>query len=294
MAAAERITDRVVEHGEGPCWSPSWPGTGGGLRFVDMNARDVMFLGADGAVSRRHYGDIAAITRPRAGGGAVVAVERGFVLEAADGSLETLPELWGKRVGIRMNEGGCDPDGRFYAGSMAYDQAEGKGEGRGAVFRLDAAGHVEVVLEHVTISNGLGWSPDGALAYYNDTPTGRTDVFDYSREQGLTGRRPFAQVNDESGANNPDGLCVDAEGGVWTALFGGSAVRRYAPDGTLDAVVEVGARQVTACTFGGPDLDQLFITTSRENLADDDDPAAGSLFLHVPGVKGLPVLPYAG
>ncbi|WP_432485156.1 SMP-30/gluconolactonase/LRE family protein [Kineococcus esterisolvens] len=290
MAAAERITDRVVYHGEGPCWSPSW----GGLRFVDMLAGDVLTLAPSGETVRRRYGDVAAVVRPRAAGGAVVAVERGFVLEDADGSLTPLPELWGAEAGLRMNEGGCDPDGRFYVGSMAYEQAGGAGEGRGSVFRLDPDGSVSTVLTGVTISNGLGFSPDGALAYYNDTPTGRTDVFDYDRDGGLTNRRPFAQVNDDSGANNPDGLCVDAEGGVWTALFGGSAVRRYAPDGTLDAVVEVGARQVTACTFGGADLDELFITTSRENLADDDDPAAGSVFRFVPGVRGLPVLPFAG
>ncbi|MEW9264023.1 SMP-30/gluconolactonase/LRE family protein [Kineococcus endophyticus] len=290
MAAAERITDRLVGHGEGPCWSPTW----GGLRFVDLYEGDIVTLGPDGSTSRRHYGDVVAITRPRVGGGAVVAVERGIVLEDADGELTRLPELWGPRVRIRMNEGGCDPDGRFYAGNMAYDQADGKGEGRGAVFRMDADRNVEVVVEHVTISNGLGWSPDGTLAYYNDTATGRTDVFDYSRDGGLTNRRPFAQVNDESGTNRPDGLCVDAEGGVWMGLFGGSAVRRYAPDGTLDAVVEVGARQVTACTFGGDDYSELFITTSREGLADDDDPAAGSIFRYVPGVQGMPALPYAG
>jgi sugar lactone lactonase YvrE len=290
VAAAERITDRLVGHGEGPCWSPTW----GGLRFVDLNEGDIVTLDASGATSRKHYGDVVAITRPRVGGGAVVAVERGIVLEAPDGSLERLPELWGPRVRLRMNEGGCDPDGRFYAGNMAYDQADGKGTGRGAVFRLDVDGTTSVVVEEVTISNGLGWSPDGTLAYYNDTPTGRTDVFDYTRDGGLTNRRPFAQVNDESGRNRPDGLTVDAEGGVWTALFGGSAVRRYAPDGTLDAVVEVGARQVTACTFGGEDYSELFITTSREGLADDDDPQAGSIFRFVPGVKGLPALPYAG
>ncbi|NYD22193.1 SMP-30/gluconolactonase/LRE family protein [Kineococcus aurantiacus] len=290
MAAAERITDRLVGHGEGPCWSPTW----GGLRFVDLYAGDIVTLAADGSTSRRHYGEVVAITRPRVGGGAVVAVERGIVLEDADGTLNPLPELWADADGLRMNEGGCDPDGRFYAGNMAYDQADGKGQGRASVFRFDADGRAEVVVGQVTISNGLGWSPDGTLAYYNDTPTGRTDVFDYSRDGGLQNRRPFAQVNDDSGRNRPDGLTVDAEGGVWTALFGGSAVRRYAPDGTLDQVVEVGARQVTACTFGGEDHSELFITTSREGLDDDDDPAAGSIFRYVPGVKGLPALPYAG
>jgi sugar lactone lactonase YvrE len=290
VPSAERITDRVVYHGEGPCWSGQW----GGLRFVDMLAGDVISLDAAGTVWRRHVGDIAAVIRPRVGGGAVIAVERGFVLEEPDGALTPLPELWGADAGLRMNEGGCDPDGRFYCGSMAYDQAEGRGTGRGTVWRLDADLSVTSVLEGVTISNGLGFSPDGRRAYYNDTPTGRTDVFDYEPVAGLTGRRPFVQVNTGGGTDRPDGLTVDAEGGVWVALFGGSAVRRYAPDGTLDLVVDVGARQVTACTFGGANLDELWITTSRENLAEDDDPAAGSLFRFSPGVRGLPVLPFGG
>ena len=93
---------------------------------------------------------------------------------------------------------------------------------------------------------------------------------------------------------NPDGLTVDAEGGVWTALYGAGVVHRYTPDGELDAVVEVGAAQVTACTFGGADLDELFVTTSREDLAEGEDPQAGSVFRVVPGVRGRPVRAFAG
>jgi sugar lactone lactonase YvrE len=284
VPSAERITDRIVHHGEGPCWSPSW----GGLRFVDMLAGDVVSLAADGSVSRRTYGEVAAVVRPRTGGGAIVAVERGFVLEGADGELERLPDVFAADPPLRMNEGGCDPDGRFYCGSI-----KGGAPGAAAFYRLDTDLTVSTVLQDVTVSNGFGFSPDGTLAFYNDTGTGRTDVFDYDREDGLTHRRPFAEVQDEE-QNRPDGLTVDAEGGVWVALFGGAAVRRYAPDGTLDLVVDVGARQVTACAFGGADLDELYITTSRENLSDGDDPAAGSLFRFVPGVRGLPVLPFAG
>jgi sugar lactone lactonase YvrE len=93
---------------------------------------------------------------------------------------------------------------------------------------------------------------------------------------------------------NPDGLTVDADGGVWVALFGGGAVHRYRPDGVLDEVVAVPTAQVTACTFGGPGLDQLFITTSREGMGADDDPLAGSLFRAEVGVAGLPVREFAG
>jgi sugar lactone lactonase YvrE len=280
---AEQVTGPVTYHGEGPVWSESW----GGLRWVDMLAGDVLSLAADGTIDRRQVGNVAAALRPRRQGGAVIAVERGFALEDADGAIRYLGELW-TDTHVRMNEGGCDPDGRFYCGSMAYDQRPGAG----ALYRLDPDDSVHVVLENVTISNGLEWSPDGSLAYYNDTPTQRVDVFDYDGESGLTGRRPFAEIPAEAGG--PDGLTVDEEGGVWVALYGGGAVRRYNPEGVLDEVIEVPAEQVTACTFGGSNLDQLFITTSREGLGGGDDPLAGSVFRSAVGVASLPVREFAG
>ena len=282
---AERLTDRISYHGEGPVWSGQWGGQGGGLRLVDMFAGDVLSLQPDGTVTRRHVGSVAAALRPRASGGAVIAVQRGFVLEDADGDLTPLDDLW-SGDDVRMNEGGCDPQGRFYCGSMAFDQTPGAG----SLYRLDPDRAVSVVLDDVTISNGLEWSPDLRLAYYNDTATHRISVFDYDPEAGLTDRRTFVDLGDGS----PDGLTVDAEGGVWTAVYDGGAVHRYAPDGTLDAVVEVPTPKVTACTFGGTDLDELIITTSWEGLGPDDEPLAGSLFRVVPGVRGVPVRPFAG
>jgi len=279
---AERVTDRVAFHGEGPVWSESW----GGLRWVDMLAGDVLSMDADGTVGRSHVGRVAAALRPRRGGGAVIAVERGFTLEDADGALTTLDPVWSD-PGVRMNEGGCDPDGRFWCGSMAYDRTPGAA----SLYRLDPDGRVHTVLTGVTISNGLEWSPDGSLAYYDDTATHRVDVFDYDRETGLTGRRPFVRLPDDG---NPDGLTVDAEGGVWVALYGGGVVHRYTPAGVLDVVVDVPTPQVTACTFGGPGLAQLFITTSREGMGPDDDPLAGSLFRADVGVAGRPVREFAG
>ncbi len=279
---AERITDSVAYHGEGPVWSERW----GGLRFVDMLAGDVLALGSGGGVERRHVGEIAAALRPRAGGGAVIGVERGFALERPDGHLETLPELWSD-PGIRMNEGGCDPDGRFYCGSMAYD----KTPGAASVYRLDPDGSTSAVLEGVTISNGLEWSPDGSRAYYNDTDTYATAVFDYDRERGLSERRLFAEAPDRG---RPDGLTVDAEGNVWVALNGQGRVCCFNPGGQVEAMVEVEPSKVTACTFGGPDLAELFITTSRENLPGGAEPAAGSLYRATPGVRGMPVREFAG
>ena len=251
-----------------------------------MLAGDVLSLSADGGVRRRHVGSVAAALRPRRGGGAVIGVERGFALEDPVGSLTLLPGLW-SGDDVRMNEGGCDPDGRFYCGSMAYDQRPGAA----SLYRLDADLTVHVVLDGVTVSNGLEWSPDGSHAYYNDTATHRISVFDYDPESGLTGRRTFTEIPD---GGRPDGLTVDSEGGVWTAISNRGAVHRYAPDGRLDEVVEVPARKVTACTFGGTQLNELFITTSREGVPDGEDPLAGSLFRASPQVVGRPVREFSG
>jgi sugar lactone lactonase YvrE len=276
----QQVTGPVAFHGEGPVWSERW----GGLRWVDMLAGDVLSLQPDGEVARSHVGEVAAALRPRTQGGAVIAVERGFALEGPDGTIEYLDELWSDD-GVRMNEGGCDPHGRFYAGSMAYDQSPGAA----ALYRLDPDRSVHLVVDGVTVSNGLEWSPDGTRAYYNDTATYAITVFDYDREAGLTAGRRFADV----GPKRPDGLTVDADGGVWVALSNGGAVRRYTPEGVLDEVVELPTTKVTACTFGGPDLGQLFITTSREGI-DSGDPVAGSLFQAEVGRSGLPVREFAG
>ncbi|MDP4503461.1 SMP-30/gluconolactonase/LRE family protein [Nonomuraea turcica] len=277
------VTDPVAEHGEGPVWSGRW----GGLRWVDMLAGDVLALDAQGAVRRRHVGAVAAVVRPRASGGYLVAAERELLLSGSDdldAPLRSLGEAW-TDPSIRMNEGGCDPDGRFYIGSMAYDAAPG----RGAFYVAEPGGALRVVLPEVTISNGFGFSPDGALAYYADTETGRVDVLDYDPYSGLSGRRPFAVVDPAQGA--PDGLTVDAEGGVWVALWQGGAVHRYDADGRLDAVIRLPVRKVTAVTFGGEDLDRLFITTSALDVDRAEQPGAGAVFAADPGVRGLPVLP---
>lgn len=279
----EPLTPPIAYHGEGPVWSARW----GELRWVDMLAGDVLSLGGDGTVRRTHVGTIAAAIRPRRSGGAVIAVERGFALQSAEGELTALPELWSD-PNVRMNEGGCDPEGRFYAGSMAYD----KRPEAASLYRLDPDGSTSVVLDKLTISNGIEWSADGSRVYYADTDTSRVDVFDHDPVRGLSNRRPFADLTSEK--LRPDGLTVDADGGVWVALSNGSAVRRYDRAGRLDEVVEVPVRKVTACTIGGAALDTLFITTSREKIPPGEDPLAGSVFHAHVGTIGVPVREFAG
>ncbi len=138
------------------------------------------------------------------------------------------------------------------------------------------------VLDGVTISNGIGWAPDGRTAFYVDTPTRRIDAFTYEPSTGeMSDRRTAIDLTEVTGL--PDGLTVDADGGIWVALWQGSAVHRYV-DGRLDLVGDVPARQVSSCTFGGPNLDQLFITTSAESLT-EPEPSAGALFVAAP-VRG--------
>lgn len=279
---AEQVTPPLCHHGEGPLWDRR----GGVLRWVDLLAGDVLSLDTRGAVTRVHVGDVVAALRPRESGGFVVALERGFAL--ADASLAEvlpLPQAWGD-TSVRMNDGGCDPYGRFYCGSMGY----GAKPGAGSLLRLDPDLSVHTVLEGVTISNGLEWSPDGSRAYYVDTSTQRIDLLD-SDVDGLSNRRPWVTIPPELGS--PDGLTVDAAGRVWVALWGGSAVHCYDTDGSLAARVEVPTPFVSSCAFGGPALDRLFITTSRQGGVDPDDVRAGALYTATVDATGQPVREFA-
>ena len=283
---AEQLTDVVTYHGEGPIWDS----VAGVLRWVDMLSGDILTLGASApaAIDREHVGTVAAAMRARSAGGLVIGVEHGFVLMDADGRLGPEHTAF-TDPGIRMNEGGVDRQGRFFCGSMPYDQ-DGP---RGAFFRFDPDGTISEVFRGVTISNGVAWNADGDTMFYIDTPTHRVDVFDYDPAGGTpSARRPLVHVDPDHGA--PDGMALDAEGGLWVAIHRGRAVHRYTPEGNLDEVVELPPSQVTACAFGGANLDQLYITTSRENLPDGAEPQAGAIFHLAPGVRGLPLGTFAG
>lgn len=277
---AEQLTGPVARHGEGPAWSPRWAG----VRWVDMLQGDLLELTTDGAVRRRHVGRVACLQRARQGAGFVVADERGLLVAAADdldAPLHRVVDLLDDPT-LRLNEGGCAPDGTCYVGSMAYDQAPG----RGRLWSVDASGRVREVIAAVTVSNGIAWSPDGHTAYYADTPTGRVDRCSWSGDRGLHDRRPFVRVQ------APDGICTDAEGGVWVARYGGGCVQRYTAEGALDAVVELPTAYTTAVAFTGPQLDRLVVTTS--SLEAHDDPRAGCLYTADVGIGGLPLTEFAG
>ncbi|MGW4675654.1 SMP-30/gluconolactonase/LRE family protein [Streptomyces sp. NPDC004324] len=235
-------------------------------------------------VTEQHVG----AAKPRAGGGLVVNLRDGVGLYGPTGSPEGFRWLHHDPVpGRRGNDAAVAPDGALWAGSMRYDETRGGG----VLSRIAADGTAHTVLDAVTVSNGTGWSPDGRLMYYIDTPTRRIDVFDVGDGQLPHDRRELVTIDADEGY--PDGLTVDAEGCVWVAFWDGGAVRRYTPDGVLDRVIALPVRRPTACAFGGADLTDLYITTARTGLA-APHPLSGSVLV-VPGAgKGLAQPAFAG
>jgi sugar lactone lactonase YvrE len=223
----------------------------------------------------------------------VAAVERGFLL--LDDGWQAQREVTvapGQGPGTRFNDGGCDPAGRFWAGTLSYD---GTAEAA-ALYRLDTDGTVREVLGGVTNSNGIAWSPDGAQLYYVDTGLGRVDRLELDSITGVVvARTTVIRVPSSDGV--PDGLTVDAEGHLWLALWGGGCVRRYSPEGELETVLRLPVELVTSVCFGGAELDELFITTARDGLSDSEiaaQPLAGSVFRWLPGVRGVAPAAFAG
>lgn len=266
--------------------SPVWDARRQSLLWVDITRGHVhRYDPRTGEDTVTAVGVPVGAVAVRRGGGLVLAAARGFAfLDEEDGSLEW---LWSQALGDRMNDGKCDPAGRFLAGSLTSARVPGAA----ALYRLDTDGRVAVLIADVTLSNGLGWSPDGTRLYFADTPLERVDVLDYDVTTGaVSGRRVFADLREVAG--RPDGLTVDADGGVWIAMARGGAVRRYRPDGRLDHVVELPVRLVTSVTFGGAGLADLYVTTSREGLGPGDlagQPQAGAVFcLPASGARGLP------
>lgn len=284
MPQAEQITERCSYHGEGPFWDEEVSR----LRCVDMLAGDVLTLLPTGTVSRRHIDDVAAVIRARTDGGYLVAVEHGFALLDTDWNRTGTIRAF-QSSSRRMNEGGCDPQGRFYCGSMAYDLEAGAG----SLYRLDPDLSVHLALDSVSIPNGLQWSADGTQAFHADTGTGVISVYDVDSETGtLLNPRPFVTVDEADGG--PDGTAIDDEGGLWVALWGGAAVRRYDSSGALSEVIELPATNVTACAFAGAGSSDLWITTSMQGVDAAAEPAAGAIFSVSVGARGVAQAKFAG
>ncbi|GAA2939235.1 SMP-30/gluconolactonase/LRE family protein [Streptomyces erythrogriseus] len=271
-----------AELGEGATWDPAT----GRLLWIDiLNSRVHTYDPATGRRTVRRTGQHVGAVKPRAGGGLVLNLRDGVGLLDPDDTFRWLHRA--PVAGRRGNDAAVAPDGSLLAGTMRYDEAPGGG----TLSRVTGDGTATVLLQDVTVSNGTGWSPDGRLMYYIDTPTRRIDVFDFGGDGTIAGRRPLAEI--EEGAGFPDGLTVDADGCVWVALWDGGAVRRYTPSGELDRVIELPVPRVTCCAFGGPGLTDLYVTTARVGLT-APHPLAGSLLV-VPGAgKGVAQPAFAG
>jgi sugar lactone lactonase YvrE len=288
LAAAELLVDARARLGEGPVWDAR----ASRLAWVDIEGQALHSTDPlTGDTTTQAMPMAIGVAVPRASGGFVAALEDGFYSIDAAGGTDRLVKIDTQSGSLRFNDGACDPAGRFIAGTMDRNERPGAG----SLYRLDADLRVTVLVEGVTISNGLGWSPDGETMYYVDTPTMRIDAFDYDPESGATSRRrPFVELE---GPGRPDGLCVDVEGAVWIALWPGWCVRRYLADGTLDASIPLPVAEVSSCAFGGDGLDSLFITTAWAGLSAEErssQPLAGGLFRATPGVSGLPRAAFAG
>lgn len=288
LPEAELFVDARARLGEGPVWDDR----SGRLIWVDIEGAALHSTDpATGTTTTLPMPMPIGIAVPRRSGGFVAALEDGFHAIDPDGRTEQIAAIDNGSGRLRFNDGACDPAGRFLAGTMAYDVAEGAA----ALYRLDSDLRVTRLIDDVTISNGLGWSPDGGTLYYVDTPTRRIDAFDYDLATGaISRRRAFVEID---GVGRPDGLCVDVDGGVWVALWPGWSVRHYLADGSLDAVLPVPVAEVSSCVFGGPSLDELFITTAWTMLSDEErqaQPHAGSLFRARVGVSGVPRGTFAG
>jgi sugar lactone lactonase YvrE len=280
---AELVVDARCRLGEGPCWDARI----GGLLWVDIDRAEVHTLIA-GAHRTRAFAQPITALAPRAAGGYVLALRDGFgVLDDLDGEPRLRHDLRDGRDAWRCNDGGCDPAGRFWAGSMSTDGTLDAG----ALYRCDVDGTVTTVLDGLTISNGLGWSPDGQIMYVTDTGRGTITGFDFDLASGTLRERGIVVQATDGGA--PDGLAVDAHGRLWVAFWGGGAVRCFTPEGAVVEEVAVPARHVTSCCFGGPALDVLYITTAASD-EDRAEPHAGGLFRCRPGVHGLMRAAYAG
>jgi sugar lactone lactonase YvrE len=267
-----------------------WDARRGELLAVDILAGRVYRGGVaeDGGLTlTRGYtvpGTVGAIAPVEGDEGWVLAAGQGFVHLSLDGLLRPIVEV--APAGTRMNDGACDPQGRFWAGTLAHDFRPGGG----ALYRLDRDGRVELMLDNLSISNGLGWSPDGATMYLADSGPRLVHAFRFDQGTGtISDGRVLVAVAEQVGA--PDGLTVDADGDIWVAIYSAGRVHRYSPEGVLREELLVPAAQSTSCAFAGRGLNRLYVTTATEGWSDEQrraQPAAGLVYRFDTDATGRP------
>ncbi len=277
-------------HGEGIFWNP----TDGQVWWTDIEGRAIWsFDPADGSSNRIPMDDRVCCFAPREQSGLIVAfADRVSLLDPVNGREEKIVDYQPSNPETRLNDGRTDRQGRLVVGGMN----EGSGTADATVLCIDRDLTVTTLFEGVSCANSICFSPDGETMYFADTPQRQIVAFDYDTVNGtVSGRHSLASFADEPGL--PDGSCVDADGGVWNAEWEGHRVVRVAPNGQIDRVIEVPVWKPTCCAFGGPELDTLFITSSRL-MSDEDalakEPHSGGLFAVKPGVRGVIDAPFRG
>lgn len=286
--APEVVVHAHPDHGEGPVWAD------GVLYWVDIAGGKVhRYDPASGKDTETAVGQALGAVVPRASGGLVLAVRDGFAeLRPGEDQMRLIAPVEREVAGNRMNDGKCDHQGRYWASTMAFDAAAGAG----ALYCLEPDLQVRKVLDGLTIGNGLAWSADDTTFFFIDSLTYGVDAYPFDAATGELGeRRRIIEIAEADGI--PDGMCIDADGYLWVALYRGGCVRRYHPHGTLDRELRLPVANPTCPTFGGQDLGDLYITTTAEGLSDEEreqQPLAGAVFRVRPGVTGVPTDAFAG
>ena len=275
--------------GEGPVWCPD----DGILYFVDIKAPAILWLNPDGSAGRMVVSSAVGAIALRRGGGLVAALRDGLAMvDTADVAPRIFcsPEEGLRRN--RFNDGKCDHAGRFWLASMDDQETNPTG----SVWRLDPDLRATRMFGGFVIGNGFGWSPDHKTMYFTDSTIRTIFAFDFDLGAGKIGRRRvFATVPESQGY--PDGLCIDADGYVWSAHWDGWCITRYRPDGSMDRVVPMPVPRPTSLAFGKKALDRLFVTSARHGLpaeALERAPLSGGLFELDVGATGMKVEKFVG
>ena len=287
---AELVLNCKNEHGEGIFWNP----LDGLVWWTDIEGRALWSYDPATEKSLCHkMTERVCCFAPRASGGLIIAYADRVVLLDPETKAETLvAEFESDNPETRLNDGRTDRQGRLIVGGMN----EVSGAADSSVLCIDTNRSVRTLIEGVSCANSTCFSADGSTMFFADTPDREIVAYDYDIKAGtVANRRVHASFKGEPGL--PDGSCVDAEGGVWNAEWEGRRVVRVAPDGTIDRVIDVPVWKPTCCAFGGPDLDTLFITTSRlmsDETALAQEPESGGLFAVKPEVRGVTDTPFNG
>ncbi len=272
---------------------PSWDMERKLLYWVDVDGKKIHVYdpskNEDKAIDTGQY--VGAIV-PKKSGGVVLAMHHGiYFFDFEEKKFTFICDPESDKSDNRFNDGKCDAAGRFWAGTMSLEEKAPLG----ALYRMNPDRSVTKVLDNVTVSNGITWSPDSSIMYYIDTPTKSVAAFDYDLTTGsISNKRIIVRIPDGQGV--PDGMTSDLEGMIWVAHWGGWRISRWDPsNGKLIEVINIPVEKVTSCVFGGEDLDELYITTSSRGLSKDklkSQPHAGGVFKFKTSVRGMPTYAY--